>query len=103
MHKIAVIGEAESIVGFASIGIETHAVSNQKQAKEKLDQLAKSHYAVIYVTEAIAGKIADTINKYNCDVTPAIILIPGIRGNTGEGVQKIEKSIEKAVGAQLLD
>lgn len=103
MRKIAVIGEAESVIGFSSIGLETFPVTSVKDAEEKLIQLSKNNYGVIYVTESVAKDISDIIDKFNAESTPAIILIPGIRDNTGIGMKKIEKSIEKAVGTQLLD
>lgn len=103
MHKIAVIGEAESVLGFSCIGIETYPVFDSETAREKLVRLAEEKYGVIYITEGVAEKIADTIEKYNSEIVPAVIVIPSIGGNTGAGMKRIEKYIEKAVGTQLLD
>ena len=33
---------------------------------------------------------------------PSIILIPGISGNTGKGVEGVKKSVEQAVGSDIL-
>ena len=35
-------------------------------------------------------------------MTPAIILIPGVKGNTGEGLRGVHKSVEQAVGSDIL-
>ena len=43
-----------------------------------------------------------TIDKFQEQLLPAIILIPGVFGNTGEGVQGVKLSVEKAVGSDIL-
>lgn len=102
MYKIAVMGDRESIFGFSSIGLETFAVTDKVLAGKKLKELAQNNYAVIYITEALASEIKNEIEKYKDETTPAIILIPGVSGNTGEGMSSVSKSVERAVGSQIL-
>jgi V/A-type H+-transporting ATPase subunit F len=40
--------------------------------------------------------------KYDDRVTPAIILISGVFGNTGEGIARVKGSVEQAVGSDIL-
>lgn len=40
--------------------------------------------------------------KYQDQVIPAIIQIPGIAGNTGAGIAGVKKSVEVAVGSDIL-
>ena len=42
------------------------------------------------------------IAKYADRISPAIILIPGVKGNTGAGVQGVKNSVEQAVGSDIL-
>ena len=46
--------------------------------------------------------IPEEIEKYRFAATPAIILMPGISGNTGAGMADVNKSVEKAVGSNIL-
>lgn len=101
MYKIAVIGDRESVYGFSSIGMETYPVYSEDEGREKLKSLAKQEYAVIFITEALAEKTQDLIDKYSKETVPAIILIPGVSGNTGKGMSSVLKSIERAVGSQI--
>ena len=64
--------------------------------------LAKSEYEIIYVTEGLAVQIDHEINKYKEMLSPAIILIPGVFGNTGKGVAGVKASVEQAVGSDIL-
>lgn len=102
MHKIAVIGDRESICGFAAVGMDVFPVESTEQAEEKLKQLASDNYAVIFITESLASSLKNQISRYKDEVTPAIILIPGLIGNTGEGMSSVYDSVERAVGSQIL-
>ncbi len=102
MYKAAVMGEYDSIYGFASVGLEIIPVTEAKQAEEKLKELAEAGYAIVYITESTAAKIERTIARYKEAMLPAIILIPGVSGNTGRGVENVKKSVEQAVGSDIL-
>ena len=60
------------------------------------------NYAVIYMTEALASDLNKEIDRYREVMKPAIILIPGIFGNTGAGIAGVKKSVEQAVGSDIL-
>lgn len=57
---------------------------------------------MIYITEALAEQLKEQIEKYKTQLLPAIILIPGVSGNTGAGIQGVKKSVEQAVGSDIL-
>ena len=103
MYKIAVIGDRESVYGFSSLGLDIYPAYSGEEAENLINKLAQENYAVIYITEALAKDVSDTIEKYSRVITPAIILIPGVSGNTGEGMSSVMKSVERAVGSALLD
>lgn len=102
MYKIAVLGDYDSIYGFATLGLDTFPVSTHEEAAEMLHRLASGRYGVIYITEAWAAQLKHEIAKYQDQITPAIIQIPGIAGNTGAGVAGVKKSVEVAVGSDIL-
>ena len=101
MYKIGVMGDHDSIYGFAALGFDVFPVEGDA-AKRKLRELAESDYAVIYVTEKLAQELSEQIEFYRGKLTPAIIQIPGISGNTGEGINDVHLSVEKAVGSDIL-
>ena len=102
MYKIAVLGDYNSIYGFAALGLATFPVEDPKEGREKLNRLAGGGYAVIYVTEQLAEQLSAEIDRYSGELIPAIIQIPGISGNTGAGVENVKKSVETAVGSDIL-
>ncbi|MCL2299938.1 MAG: V-type ATP synthase subunit F [Firmicutes bacterium] len=103
MYKVAVMGDLDSIVGLSALGLEIFPTEQADEAARLLKQLAGSGYAVIYVTEALAASIPEEIARYRYERVPAIILIPGIGGNTGAGLENVRVSVEKAVGMDILN
>lgn len=103
MYNAAVMGDKDSISGFASLGLEIFPESNSEAAGERLRKLVDNNYAVIYITEALAAAIENEIDKYKNRELPAIILIPGITGNTGAGLKNVSKAVERAVGSDILN
>ena len=102
MYKIAVMGDYDSIYGFATLGLDTFPADNPDYGATLLKRLAEDNYAVIYMTEALASDLNKEIDRYREVMKPAIILIPGISGNTGAGIAGVKKSVEQAVGSDIL-
>ncbi len=114
MHKIAVMGDKDSILGFKAIGFDIYPTENKSPSDDKstigdrekkaslLAKLVDDGYALIYITEDTAYDIMDEISKYRNSYFPAIILIPGSTGSLGIGKRFVKESIEKAVGADIL-
>lgn len=102
MYKIGVIGDKDSILGFKALGLSVFPVTESEQASRLINRMAKDHYAVIFITEQVAKEIEETIERYKRAPFPAIILIPSNRGSSGLGIQEIKKSVEKAIGADIL-
>jgi V/A-type H+-transporting ATPase subunit F len=102
MYKIGVIGDKDSILGFKAVGLTVFPVTSPQEADKILHELAREGYAVIYITEHIAKDITASINTYNDERFPAIIPIPGNQGSLGIGMQSVKKSVERAVGADIL-
>lgn len=102
MYKIAVMGSYDSIYGFTSLGLSINPAETREEGIKVLRELVGNEYAVIYITEALAEMISDEINKHKESFLPAIILIPGVYGNTGEGIIGVSENVEKAVGSDIL-
>jgi V/A-type H+-transporting ATPase subunit F len=96
------MGDYDSIYGFATLGLDTFPVTDRDEGLKILKRLADGEYGIIYMTEGLAEILKEERKKYDGRITPAIILIPGISGNTGEGVRKVKASVEQAVGSDIL-
>ncbi len=105
MYKIAVAGDYDSIYGFASLGLTIFPIeesTSTEEAARTIHTIAGSDYGVIYVTENLAKRLGKELARYDGQIMPAIILIPGVKGNTGDGVTRVRKTVEQAVGSDIL-
>jgi V/A-type H+-transporting ATPase subunit F len=102
-NKIAVIGDSESIKGFAAIGFETIECDKPERANHILRNTAEADvYSIIYMTEEMFLACEKERKKYEDKSLPAIIPIPGLRGNTGIGRQRLSDFVERAVGSDII-
>lgn len=101
MYKVAVLGDRDSVAAFSALGLDIFEVYDGKSAAKKLRELS-SEYGIIYITEKLASLCEKEIDSMKENVTPAVILIPGVSGNTGKGMDSLNKAVEKAVGKNIL-
>ncbi|MCY6356477.1 V-type ATP synthase subunit F [Clostridium sp. ZS2-4] len=102
MYKIGVVGDKDSVLAFKAIGIDVYPVVEADEAQKTIDRMAMDKYAVIFVTEQVAKDIEETIERYNREILPAVILIPSNQGSLNIGMQRIRNNVEKAVGVNIL-
>lgn len=102
MYKVAVVGDKDSILAFKALGIDVFSVLDKDEARRTVDGISAKGYGVIFITEQIASLIPETIERYNDQVIPSIILIPSNQGTLNIGMERINKNVEKAVGTNIL-
>ncbi len=102
-YKIAAIGDRDSIAGFKAVGIKIFPVTSTEAARHQLKTLRdESEYAIVFITEPLIEEIEETIDEINSKILPAVIPIPDNRGSTGVAMERMRKTVEKAVGADIL-
>ena len=102
MYKVAVVGDKDSVLVFKALGVDVFAPIEKEDVRRTIDRLAKEHYGVIFITEQLAAQVPETISRYDERMTPAVILIPSNQGTLNIGMDRIDRSVEKAVGSNIL-
>ncbi len=102
MFKIAVIGDKDSVLAFKALGVDVFTVYRAEEARQTVDTIARERYGIIFITEQIASLIPDTIERYDNEIIPAVILIPSNQGTLDIGMRRINENVEKAVGSNIL-
>jgi len=100
--RIGVIGDKGSVMVFKLVGFDVRYAENEAQARRHVDDMAKSKYGIIYLTESLMEKMEDVVEHYRMMAVPAIICIPTYQGTTGFGKKQLEEFTEKAVGMNIL-
>ena len=91
-----------AITTVSTVGLSICPVRDREEIRDRLRSLAEEEYGIIYITEAAAAEVEDELEKYREKTLPAIIRIPGVSGNTGAGVEGVKKTVEQAVGSDIL-
>ena len=95
--NIAVIGDSESIKGFAAIGMDIYPCDDNENAPHLFRKIADGdNYAVIFITEEMFGLVEKERKRYEER------LIPAVKGNTGIGIKRLSSFVEKAVGSDII-
>lgn len=102
MYRVAAIGDSDSIYGFAAVGVKIFPTDSPAEAGRLVRSLSESDYAVLYITEELAAGIEEELDAYRDRPVPIIVPIPGISGNTGMGMKSVSKSVERAVGSDII-
>lgn len=102
MYRIGVIGDRESILGFKAVGLDVFPCDESEEAIKVLHRLAREEYAIIYITEQLYQYMLKEVEEYADLRLPAVIPIPGKDGSLGIGMTSVKKSVERAVGADIL-
>jgi len=102
MYKVGIIGDRDSVLGFKAVGLDVFPCAAAEEAKKLLHKIVKEEYAIIFITEGFAKDMQEATDQYKYDKLPAIVPIPGMDGNYGVGFGKLKKSVERAIGADIL-
>lgn len=102
-YKIAIIGEKDEIYAFSLLGMKVFYMSSEDDnLADKLKQLIQDGYGILFITEKIAKKIPTFIRQFDEELMPAIILIPSDYDAMSLGLTRLNESVIKAVGRQIL-
>lgn len=99
--KIAIIGKGESVYAFKAAGVDAYVADGAEKARETLRRLAKE-YSVIFITDDLAAKLDDLIERMNESAYPVIVPLSGENGSNGYAEGKLKERMERALGVDVL-
>lgn len=113
-YRIAIVGEKETVAGFALLGADIVQAHTPQEAVEALLRLKKTMqtdetgrernaYGIVFITEDLASGIsADDEKKLARGALPAIVTLPSHRGSSGYGMARLKRIVERAIGSDIL-
>jgi len=101
-HKIAVVGDKDSVLAFKMIGFDVFFATDAGEARRVVDDIAQKDYGIIFLTEQLGVQIPETLERYDELVTPAVILIPNRMGTNNFGEERFAGNVERAVGIKIM-
>lgn len=108
-YRIAIIGPKKMTSGFKALGVDIFDAENGEQALAALKNTRATadtnttRYAVVILMEKLVKEIPeDEYTRATQGALPAVVILPGIEGSSGEGIAKLKKLAERAVGSDIL-
>ncbi len=102
MVKLAVIGDSESIKGFACLGLDIFVCENDADADDVFKEVLGRGYGVIFITEHLAEVTYKQIQKTDTMHSVSVVPIPAVNYNNGIGISRLSAAVEKAVGSDII-
>ena len=99
MYKIGIIGDRDEILCFKGLGIVTYGAKDVGEASIMLGKACDDDLGIIFISERFAKDMDEQISGVEM---PIIIEIPDKMGSTGFGIEKLRRTVEKAVGTDIL-
>ena len=99
---IAVIGEKDIVLPFKAIGYGCYYETEKDDIIERCKELTELGYKIILILEKEAEKVGDYLNSRSSISYPIIIPIPDGVTNSGYGLTRLNKNIEKAIGRKSI-
>ncbi len=100
--RMAFIGDADSVLGFRALGVETYTPVSGDEAVEIFRSLVKEKASVVMITEDMLDHLQIEVDQVVSLPVPAIVVLPGVSGSKHMGEDTIRNLIIRAVGVDLM-
>ncbi len=102
MHRVAVIGDRDSVMGFRALGMESMEAVSRAEIVACLRRAVAEEFAVVFITEHAAALVMDEIDAMRPLRLPAVVPVPSTQGILGIGMEQVKDTVKKAVGVDIL-
>ena len=101
--KVAVLGNADFVMPFATLGFDTFAVAEDPAETVKIaKEILEGRYALIVVAENIAPLTEEVFAPSQNKAMPAIVVVPFTTESTGFATQALGEVLRMATGINIL-
>ena len=103
MFKAVALGEKHLILGFKGVGFEIHPVEESSKLLHELIALSRDpEIGIVFITESMAEENPQAIQEFRQRSSAILTIIPTHEGSRHMSFQEIRKSVEKAIGVDIL-
>jgi V/A-type H+-transporting ATPase subunit F len=96
-----VIGDEDTVLGFALAGVEGTEVSSADEAATAFDNVLGGDAGIVIITERVADMIRSRVDSYVLSERfPLILEIPGPEGRSAER-PSVRELVNQAIGMNL--
>ena len=101
--KAAVLGDADFVMPFAALGLDTFAVEPDADSVARTaSEILKRKYALVVTAENVAEFAAGVFESTQKKATPCVVVVPFTAEPTGVATESLSKMLKIATGIDIL-
>ena len=101
--KAAVLGDADFVMPFAALGLDTFAVEPEAgDIAATAGEIVKRKYALVVTTENVAEFAADVFEATQKKATPCVVVVPFTTEPAGFATETLGNLLKMATGIDIL-
>ena len=101
--KAAALGDADFVMQFAALGLDTFAVEPEADSvAEKASEILKRKYGLVVTAENVAEFAAEVFEVTQKKATPCVIVVPFTGEPTGVATESLSRLLKIATGIDIL-
>ncbi|MHC4665058.1 MAG: V-type ATP synthase subunit F [Planctomycetota bacterium] len=101
--KAAVLGDADFVMPFAALGLDTFPVGRKSgDVAETAAKIIEEKYTLVVVAENVAPKAEDVFSATLKAPTPCIVVVPFTTESEGFATEALAQVLKMATGINIL-
>lgn len=101
--KVAVLGDADFVMPFSALGVDTYAVGHEReQIVKAAEQIVREEYALLVVAETIAAAADEALAATESKATPCVVVVPFTQESGGFAGEALGRVLKLATGIDIL-
>ncbi len=101
--KVAVLGDADFVMPFSALGLDTFAVGQRpEQIIESARKIIDDKYTLVVVAENIAPMAEEVFSTQQNLPTPCIVVVPFTTASGGFATKSLGEALKRAMGINIL-
>ncbi|MHC4124620.1 MAG: V-type ATP synthase subunit F [Planctomycetota bacterium] len=101
--KVAVLGDADFVMPFSSLGLDTFKTNQASEDVVKNAQkILEGNYTLIIVAENVAAEAQEVFSAKAKSAVPCVVVVPFTTESTGFATQALGEILKLATGINIL-
>jgi len=102
--KAAALGNADFVMPFASLGLESFATDNDAQnVRDNATKILKEKYSLVVVAEDIAHEAQEIFAQADKESLPCVVVVPFTKEPEGFAVAELGRVLKMATGIDIIN
>lgn len=101
--KVAVLGDADFVMPFSALGVDTYAVgSEREQIVQAAERIIDAEYAMLVMAETVAAAADEVLAATEAKPIPCVVVVPFTQESEGFASEALGRVLKLATGIDIM-